>query len=203
MKRIYLVGLRLYDSKDAEFPLEYEEITNMKKQVLLEFLNFDADEHISIDLFGDLALPDQIVEILSLLPRTVKICQKDGLLEGLKLPNVHLAQEGLQTDLSSNPVLTDKVVFLLLEGDKSQVVESSIKGVVSRSLESPQDLPEGMVGYLSNFVIASEAERARLFGNEVPFVCRNPRDSFERRMSEKIPQSALCFLIHLSDFCEG
>lgn len=203
VKKIYLMGLRLYDSKDAEFPLEYEHVTSVKKQIFLEFLRFDAHEHIAIDLFGDLALLDQIVPILSLVPKTLKVYQSDGLLNDLRLPNIEPVKEKLDTDLSSNPVLTDRPVFLLLEDGVQQVVESSVRGLIARSLESPQNLPEGMVGYLSNFVISSEAERAKLFGNKIPFVCRNPKDTFERRMSEKIPQSALCFLIHLSDFCEG
>lgn len=203
MKKVYLLSLRLYDSKDAEYPLEYEQIINTKKQIFLEFLRFDADEHIAIDLFGDLALPDQITQILSLVPSGLKVCHDDGLLDDMKLPNIQLVQERLNTDLSSNPVMTENPVLLVLEDGESQIVESSVKGIVPRSFDNPQSLSEGIIGYLTNFVVYSEAEKAKLLGNRVAFVCRNPRDSFERRMSEKIPQSAICFLIHLVDFCEG
>ncbi len=47
MKKIYLIGLKLFDSKDAEFPLQYEQVTNVKKQIFHEFLRFDADEHVA------------------------------------------------------------------------------------------------------------------------------------------------------------
>lgn len=203
MRRIYLAGLRLYDSKDAEFPLEYEQVTNLKKEIFLEFLRFNADEHIAIDLFGDLALPDQIIQILSLVPHSLKICQGEDFLYHLNLPNIQLVQERPNIEYSSNPVFIEKPVFILSEDDKFQIIESSAKGVVPRSIESPENLSDGIVGYLPDFVTFSESEKARLFGNKVAFVCRDPQDSFERRMSEKMPQKVLCFLIHLIEFCEG
>ena len=203
MKKIYLVGLKFYDSKDAEFPLNYEQVTNLKKEIFLEFLRFDADEHIAVDLFGDLALPDQIIQILSLVPHSLKICQDEGFLYHLNLPDIQLVQERPDIESSSNPVLVEKPVFVLSEDDKLLIVESSAKGVVPRPIENPENLSDGVVGYLPDFVTLSESEKAKLFGNKVAFVCRDPKDSFERRMSEKMSQKALCFLINLIEFCEG
>jgi len=202
VKKIYLIGLKLFDSKDAEFPLQYEQVTNVKKQIFHEFLRFDADEHVAIDLFGDLALPDQILQFLSIAPRDLKISQNDGILIGLKLPNVELVDERLETEISSNPVLTERPVFLLIEDDKQRIVESSAKGVVPKLLEDDENLEDGTVGYVAGFVTNSEAERVRLFDKKVAFVCRDPKDSFEKRMGEKLSKQAICSLIHLIDFCE-
>ncbi len=203
MKEIYLLGLRLYDSKDAQFPLDYEQVTNAKKEIFLEFLRFDADEHIAVDLFGDLALPSQIVQILSLAPCNLKIDQSDGLLDNLKLSNIELVQKKLDTKFSSNPILTEKPVFLLSDDGKWQVVESSTGGIVPKQIENPANLPTGVIGYLADFVTFSKAQQAELFGNKVAFVCRDPKDALERRISEKMTQKAVCFLIQLIDFCEG
>lgn len=203
MQKIFLISLKLYDSKDAQFPLVFEQVTSLKKEIFLEFLRFEADEYVAIDLFGDLALPEQILEILSLVPRRMKICQSDGLLNNLKLPRtIELTDEKPQTDLSSNPLENEKPAFLLLKDGENHVVESSVEGLVPKVLEEPTNLPNGVIGYIPTFVTSSQSELAKLFGNKVAFVCRDPKDVIERRFAGRVDQNAVCSLIKLLDFCE-
>ncbi|MEJ5230109.1 MAG: hypothetical protein WHT65_08925 [Pseudothermotoga sp.] len=204
MQKIFLMSLRLYDSKDAQFPLAFEQVTNLKKEIFLEFLRFEADEHVVVDLFGDLALPEQIFEILSLVPKRMKICQSDGLLNNLKLPRtIELTDERQQIELSSNPLMSENPAFLLLKDGESHVVESSVKGLVPKALDEPANLPDGFIGYIPTFVTSSQSELAKLFGNRVAFVCRDPKDTIERKFAEKVSHHTVCSLIKLLDFCEG
>lgn len=204
MQKIFLMSLRLYDSKDAQFPLSFEQVTSLKKEIFLEFLRFEADEHVAVDLFGDLALPEQIFDLLSLVPRRIKVCQGDGLLKNLRLPRtIELTDENPQIDLSSNPIMNERPAFLLQRDGKSHVVESSVKGLVPKVLEEPTNLPDGFIGYIPTFVTFSQSELAKLFGNRVAFVCKDPKDAIERKFAEKVNQHTVCSLIKLLDFCEG
>lgn len=152
MKRAYLLNLKMYDSADARFPLDFDQVQKKKKSVLAEFLSLDADELFMVNLFGDLALPKHVVEILFLLPSKGKFRLKDENvpLKQLPLPsNVSLLEELTIefTSFSSNPVETEFPSFLIEEDGELLLKRASTKGckpVQKETLSLPE---EGQIAY--------------------------------------------------------
>ncbi len=202
MKKLYLISLRIFDSRDAGFPLNYKEVTMLKREIFFEFLRHNADEHIAVDLFGDLSTPAEIFHLLSLVPKEIplKISQSDSILKGLKFnENINLLDEPFVMDAISNPVISSKPSFLMKEDGQELIIESGLNGCVPVELERPEDPGEGKIGFFTRFIFKSEADQAKMFGNRIIFECRDPGNSLEKRLLENLSSDAAVSLIRLMD----
>lgn len=170
MKKLYLISLRIFDSRDAGFPLNYKEVTMLKREIFFEFLRHNADEHIAVDLFGDLSTPAEIFHLLSLVPKEIplKISQSDSILKGLKFnENIYLLDEPFVMDAISNPVISSKPSFLMKEDGQELIIESGLNGCVPVELERPEDPGEGKIGFLPGLFLSLRQIRQRCLAIEL------------------------------------
>ncbi len=203
MRKAYLLQLKIFDSKDAYYPLNYEKVTELKISILLEFLRLSADEYIAVELFGDLATPSEVYRTLALVPEPAKfkISQSDPILK--KTIDEYSVEEAVDFAGSSNPVETERPVFLVVNNGTPEVIESAYAGCVAVEVAQPTVVKTGQLGYLSRFVEKSEAAMAELFGNKVAFVCDVSLDNHEKRIAEKLSQEAVCCFLMLSQISRG
>lgn len=194
------MNLKLYDSADARFPLDFDQVQKKKKSILAEFLNLDADEFFMINLFGELALPEHVVEVLSLLPSKGRFRLKDENvpLEQFSLPpNVSLFDElGIEfTSFSSNPVETELPSFLVEEDGELLLKRASMKGckpVQKETLSLPE---EGQIAYMLEPVQEERLEQASHMQIHVLESYRSVEKETVRKLFERAPEKLKALLV--------
>ncbi|MGB9790245.1 MAG: hypothetical protein ACPLTP_06425 [Thermotoga caldifontis] len=200
MKRAYLLNLKLYDSADARFPLDFDQVQKRKKSILAEFLSLDADEFFMVNLFGDLALPKHVAEILSLLPWKGKFRLKDENvpLEQFSLPsNVSLLDE-LTIEFmsfSSNPVEAELPSFLIEEDGQLLLKRASTKGcrpIQKETLSLPE---EGQIAYTLEPVQEERLEQASQLQIHVLESYRSVEKETVRKLFERAPEKLKALLV--------
>ncbi|HBT38972.1 MAG: Uncharacterized protein XD58_0532 [Thermotoga sp. 50_1627] len=205
MKKAYLSNLKLFDSSDACFPLDFDEVLRKKKAIFVEFLSLDAQEFLAWNLFGDLAMPKQIERILSLVPtgKMLRLSEENVTLEHLALPsNVSVLEERDYefSRFSSNPVEVEKPFFFVKEDDEPGIfVESSVRGCKPVQRETFSAPDEGQVLYtLEPFAEDKIEEFARLqfyvFNSY-----RVAKNDLERRLLEKVPEKLRALFVEMLD----
>ncbi|KAF2958358.1 hypothetical protein AS159_01240 [Thermotoga sp. Ku-13t] len=204
MKRAYLLNLKLYDSADARFPLDFDRVQRRKKSILTEFLSLDAAEFFMVNLFGDLALPKHVVEVLSLLPSKGKFRLKDENvpLEQFSLPsNVSLLEELPVefTSFSSNPVETELPSFLIEEDGELLLMRASMKGckpVQKETLSLPE---EGQIAYMLEPVQEERLEQASQLQVHVLESYQLPEKETVKKLFESAPEKLKALLVEISN----
>jgi len=200
LKRAYLLNLKLYDSADARFPLDFDQVQKRKKSILAEFLSLDADEFFMVNLFGDLALPKHVAEILSLLPWKGKFRLKDENvpLEQFSLPsNVSLLDE-LTIEFmsfSSNPVEAELPSFLIEEDGQLLLKRASTKGcrpIQKETLSLPE---EGQIAYTLEPVQEERLEQASQLQIHVLESYRSVEKETVRKLFERAPEKLKALLV--------
>lgn len=202
MKRAYLLNLKLCDSADAHFPLDFDQVQKKKKSILAEFLSLDADEFFMINLFGDLALPEHVVEVLSLLPSKGKFRLKDENvpLEQFSLPsNVSLLEELTMefTSFSSNPVETELPSFLIEENGELLLKRASTKGckpVQKETLSLPED---GQIAYTLEPIQEERLKQASQLQVHVRESYRLVERETVKKLFERAPEKLKALLMEI------
>ncbi len=203
MTKAYLLYLKIFDSKDSFYPLNYEKVCELKRSILLEFLKIQADQYIAVELFGDLAVPSDVHKILSLVPDSskFKISQVDSNMRNIV--SEYLLDETINFSESSNPVETKQPVFVINKDGVFETVRSSFYGCVPLELLEPTDLQQGYTGYIARFVTKKEAQTAALFKNETVFICSDTSDTMLRKIAEKFDVQSICCFLMLSSVSRG
>jgi len=205
LKKAYLSNLKLFDSSDARFPLDFDEVLRKKKAIFVEFLSLDAQELLAWNLFGDLAMPQQIEQILSLVPadKTLRLREENVTLEHLALPsNVFVLEERDPEfeNFSSNPVEVEKPLFFVKEDNEPGVfIESSVRGCKPVQRETFSTPEEGQVLYtLEPFAEDKIEELARL-QFRVLNSYRVAKNDLERRLLKKVPERLRALFVEMLD----
>ncbi|AEH50606.1 hypothetical protein [Pseudothermotoga thermarum] len=203
MVKAYLLNLKLFDSRDARYPLKYEKVCELKKSILLEFIKLSADQFVAVELFGDIALPKDVYQILEIVPEPsrFKIFQSDS--NVAKILEEYLTQETIDVKVSSNPVEVEQPVFVVLRDEQLEFVKGSVQSCVPVELSKPSNLKQGQIGYIAKFITKQRAQEAKIFGNEVIFVCDEPIDSLQRQLLEELSDEAACCLAMLNRLSRG
>ncbi len=204
MKKAYLSNLKVYDSSDARFPLDFHEVLRKKKAIFVEFLSLDAQELLAWNLFGDLAMPEQIEQILSLVPadKTLRLREENVPLEHFTLPsNVFVLEERDPEfdNFSSNPVEVEKPLFYVKEDELSVFIESSVRGckpVLRESFSTPED---GQVLYTLEPLAEDKIEEFAKIHFHVLNSYRVAKNDLERRLSERIPEKFRALFVEILD----
>ncbi|WP_448524089.1 hypothetical protein [Pseudothermotoga sp.] len=204
MKKAYLSNLRLYDSSDARFPLDFHEVLRKKKAIFVEFLSLDAQELLAWNLFGDLAMPEQIEQILSLVPaeKTLRLREGNVPLEHLTLPSNAFALEERDSEFdkfSSNPVEVEKPLFYVKEDELSVFIESSVRGCKPVQRESFSTPEEGQVLYTLEPLTEDKIEEFAKIHFHVLNSYRVAKNDLERRLSERIPEKFRALFVEILD----
>ncbi len=204
MKKAYLSNLKVYDSSDARFPLDFHEVLRKKKAIFVEFLSLDAQELLAWNLFGDLAMPEQIEQILSLVPadKTLRLREENVPLEHFTLPSNVFALEERDPEFdnfSSNPVEVEKPLFYVKEDELSVFIESSVRGckpVLRESFSTPED---GQVLYTLEPLAEDKIEEFAKIHFHVLNSYRVAKNDLERRLSERIPEKFRALFVEILD----
>ncbi|MEN3009128.1 hypothetical protein [Pseudothermotoga sp.] len=202
MRKAYLANLRLFDIKDFHFPLDFEQVQKRKKAIFTEFLSLDAEELFAWELFGDLAMPGQIIEVLSLVPndKVLNLYDRNSLLARLTLPRNVLIFDSFETvcpSFSSNPLEVEQPVFCVEENATFSFVKSSVKGcrpVQKDMLNIPE---EGQFVYTVDVVTKEKARELSHLGVFVFRTCRDPEKEPEKKIFEKCPEQLRCLLVEI------
>lgn len=204
MKKAYLANLRLFDSRDAHFPLDFWQVQRKKRAIFTEFLSLDAKELFAWELFGDLAMPKQAIEILSLVPsdKVLKLYDRGSPIVHLPLPKNVLILDSFEarcSDFSSNPVEVEQPVFCVEEGADLSFVKSSIKGC--RPVQKDVSIlpEEGQIVYTLDVVMETKARELSQLGIFVFQTCRDVKGELERKLLERCPEQLRCLLIEILD----
>ncbi|WP_041077214.1 hypothetical protein [Thermotoga caldifontis] len=200
MKRAYLLNLKLYDSADARFPLDFDQVQKRKKSILAEFLSLDADEFFMVNLFGDLALPKHVAEILSLLPWKGKFRLKDENvpLEQFSLPSHVSLLDELTIEFmsfSSNPVEAELPSFLIEEDGQLLLKRASTKGcrpIQKETLSLPE---EGQIAYTLEPVQEERLEQVSQLQIHVLESYRSVEKETVRKLFERAPEKLKALLV--------
>jgi len=179
MRKVILNKLRIFDDLDAQFPLDWKQVTKLKKAIFLEFLRLRADKYVAIDLVGNAAFPQDVEDVLNLIPENIEFewiqLTNHEITESVWIAdNISVLSESVEFSFSSNPVEVRQPRFLVLEDG----VESEI---------SSQD---------------SEARKAELLGNKVLATFRDPKSVVEKKVYENLRDKPLaaCAFMKLMDF---
>jgi len=204
LKKAYLAGLRLFDSKDAHFPLDFWQVQRKKRAIFTEFLSLDAKELFALELFGDLAMPKQTIEILSLVPsdKVLKLYDRGSPIAHLPLPKNVLILDSFEAScpsFSSNPVEVEQPIFCVEEGADFNFVKSSIKGCRPVQKDGSILPEEGQIVYTLDVVTEAKARELSQLGIFVFQTCRDVKDELERKLLERCPEKLRCLLIEILD----
>lgn len=204
MKSAYLVDLKFFDSKDAQYPLDFYEVQKKKRAIFIEFLNLDVQELFARNLFGDLVLPEQILQILSLVPahKKLRLKEENVALERLLLPaniSVWNAEEFECDEFSSNPVEVEQPVFCVEENGEFIFIKSTTKGCKPVCVEKFSVLQEGQLLYTLEPVREDRLEEFAQLQFHVLNSYRSPRNDLERVLFEKVPEHLRAILAETLD----
>jgi hypothetical protein len=204
LKKAYLSNLKLYDSPDARFPLDFHQVLGKKKAIFVEFLSLDARELLAWNLFGDLAMPQQIEQILSLVPadKKLRLREENVSLEHLTLPsNVSVLEvhDSEFDKFSSNPVEVEKPLFCVKEDELSVFIESSVRGCKPVLRESFSTFEDGQVLYTIEPLSEDKIEEFAKINFRVLNSYRVAKNDVERRLLGRIPEKFRALFVEILD----
>jgi len=207
MRKVILNKLRIFDDLDAQFPLDWKQVTKLKKAIFLEFLGLHADKYVAVDLVGNAALPRDVEGVLNLVPENIELewvqLTNHEITESVWIAdNISVHSESVEFSFSSNPIEVRQPRFLVLEdGDESEII-SQFKGCVVIKTNEVEKREVGEIGFVTRFMSDSEARKAELIGNKVLATFRDPKSVIEKKIYENLRDNPLaaCAFMKLMDF---